>query len=69
MSMHVDIRHIKVCALCTFWNDPCNKHVKPSNVPYHYYYEHLEREKCLCRRHDTYAEQPGCADYECKFRK
>lgn len=69
MSMNVDIRHIRVCALCTFWNDPCQNHVKPSNIPYHYTYEPRAREKCLYHRYDTYGGQPGCTNYECKFRK
>ena len=69
MSKNVDIRHIKVCALCTYWNDICQTHIKPSNIPYHYVYEPFAREMCLHRRHETYANQPGCSNYECKFRK
>lgn len=69
MNMHVDIRYIKVCALCTYWNDVCRKHVEISPAPYHYYYDGRAREMCLCKRHETYGGQPGCEEYDCKFRK
>lgn len=68
-NMHVDIRHIKVCALCAYWNDKCQNHVDPSSVSYHYYYDSQAREMCLHHRHDTYGGQCACGNYECKFKK
>lgn len=65
--MNVDIRYIKVCALCKYWDDSLKKHVSKSNIPFHYCYDAFARETCICKAHKTYGGQPACRDYECKF--
>ncbi|MCM1220272.1 MAG: hypothetical protein NC548_37875 [Lachnospiraceae bacterium] len=68
INMHVDVKYIKVCALCAYWNDVFHKHSEISNVPDHYYYDGRARELCLCKRHETYGGQPGCPNYKFRFK-
>lgn len=65
-DMHIDIRHIKVCALCQFWWDPMCSYIEPSNVPNHFYYDAKARRKCCLKKYDTYGGQTACPNYKCK---
>ncbi|MBR6385216.1 MAG: hypothetical protein IKS03_03735 [Ruminococcus sp.] len=66
--MHIDINVIKVCATCSYWNDPTEQHLAFSIAPNHVYYDASAREMCAKLKCPTYGNRPACSSYKANGR-
>lgn len=63
----VNIKSVKKCAFCKYWNDPANCAIAPKSPKINQWeFDEKARNKCLLKNYDMSANAL-CSRYECKL--